>query len=257
MQCLAKEFIEAMETTIPFDLNRAIQAWRKGLAQSPAFHGENLDELESHLHDSLTSLQASGLSIEESFLIATRRIGESGSLSREFGKVNEGNVWSHRILWMLIGIQAWSLISTVAGSIALNSLFFGWRSAGYSGEDLGMVLPITLFSLIQMLALAAGVGIAWWLIIRKGQSLGGWFGPLLQRRSSFVACCIGLCVLSFLAYASSVGLQVLVFQSIGPSTAGKIAMYSNVSQKLIVWPVQVVAMAAVTLLLARRRLRIL
>ena len=48
-----------METTsTPFDLNQAIQQWRDGLAQSPAIRGENLDELEVHLRDSVATLQA-------------------------------------------------------------------------------------------------------------------------------------------------------------------------------------------------------
>ena len=52
-----------METTTSFDLNRAIQSWRENLAQSPAFRGENLNELESHLRDSVATWQARGLSV--------------------------------------------------------------------------------------------------------------------------------------------------------------------------------------------------
>jgi hypothetical protein len=61
-----------MENQTEFDLNRAIQQWRAGLADSPAFRAENLDELESHLHDSIRALEAHGLSVEEAFLIATK-----------------------------------------------------------------------------------------------------------------------------------------------------------------------------------------
>ena len=127
-----------------------------------------------------------------------------------------------------------------------------WKRMGYHAGDLGTVLPTSLFALFQVLALAASAGICWWLIIRKGQNLGGWLGRFLQRRSSFAVCCIGLCVLSFLAYAASAGLQVLAIQS-SESAFNETVISSNISQRLIVWPIQVIAMVAVTLMLARNR----
>src|SRR5690349_14090776 len=48
---------EIMENPTSFDLNRAVQQWRETLAQSPAFRGENLNELESHLSDSIAAWQ--------------------------------------------------------------------------------------------------------------------------------------------------------------------------------------------------------
>ena len=73
-----------METTTPIDLNRAIQHWRENLAQSPAIRGDNLNELESHLRDSIATLQKSGLSAEEAFLVATKRVGNGATLGVEF-----------------------------------------------------------------------------------------------------------------------------------------------------------------------------
>src|ERR1700679_4246628 len=61
---------QTMETKAPFDLTAAIQHWRENLAQSPAFRAENLAELESHLRDSITRLQTTGLSVDEAFVIA-------------------------------------------------------------------------------------------------------------------------------------------------------------------------------------------
>ncbi len=91
-----------METTTPFDLNRAISHWRDELAQSSAFRAENLDELEAHLRDSVATLQGRELSPEEAFLIATKRVGSGALLGKEFGKVNSANVWVERCLWALI-----------------------------------------------------------------------------------------------------------------------------------------------------------
>ena len=62
-----------METTTPFDLNRAIRHWRENLTQTPALRSENLDELEAHLRDSVATLQLRSLSVEEAFSIGVRR----------------------------------------------------------------------------------------------------------------------------------------------------------------------------------------
>ncbi|MBI3415531.1 MAG: hypothetical protein HY043_09455 [Verrucomicrobia bacterium] len=45
--------------------------------------------------------------------MATKRVGQDGSLEIEFGKVNGKAVWLDRTLWMLIGFQIWMVISQV------------------------------------------------------------------------------------------------------------------------------------------------
>jgi len=93
-----------MSAPTPFHLATAITAWRASLASSPALHGDSLDELESHLRSSIPSLIASGLSDEEAFLIASRRIGPIKAVQHEFAKVNESAVWASRASWMLAGV---------------------------------------------------------------------------------------------------------------------------------------------------------
>src|ERR1043165_6943979 len=97
--------------TNPFDLNLAIQKWRKDLEQSPAFKEENLDELETHLRDSIAKLQSQGLSTKEAFIIGLERIGNGQALETQFARVNQKRVWLDHALWMLIGIQVWGLTS--------------------------------------------------------------------------------------------------------------------------------------------------
>ena len=96
-----------MENPTAFDLNHAISRWRDDLRQSPYFREENLAELEAHLRDSVAELQGRGLTDEEAFLLATRRIGDPERLDPEFAKVNRGQVWLNRVLWMLVGVQVW------------------------------------------------------------------------------------------------------------------------------------------------------
>src|SRR4051812_39783566 len=68
---------QIMENKTPFDLETAIGNWRAELAHSPAFKQENVDELEAHLRDAVARWKGTGLSSEEAFLIATRRIGHA------------------------------------------------------------------------------------------------------------------------------------------------------------------------------------
>jgi len=72
-----------METTPQFNLNHAIAEWRANLGQSPGLRRENLEELESHLRDSVANLCQRGLAEDEAFLIATRRVGSTRTLGTE------------------------------------------------------------------------------------------------------------------------------------------------------------------------------
>ena len=86
-----------MENAIEFDLNLAVSLWRAQLSRSPQFRAENRDELEAHLRDSIAVLQAKGLSPEESFIIAARRIGGVSALEREFAGENGGRGWRNAL----------------------------------------------------------------------------------------------------------------------------------------------------------------
>jgi len=144
-----------METTTSFNLNRAIQQWRENLAQSPAICSENLDELETHLRDSVAILQTRNLSDEESFLVATKRVGSGVTLGREFGKVNAVNIWVERCLWALIVMQIWTLFQGLFASIGLilqlaplnlSRSSFGWSTV--IQIIFGTTIPLAVTTLI-------------------------------------------------------------------------------------------------------------
>ncbi len=108
-----------MENQTPFDLNEAIRRWQQSLAASPALSADNLEELASHLRASVQSLQADGLSEEEAFLAATRRLGERGALEREFAKINQDET-RRRIFKHAVAILAACL--TIAVFILSNGM---------------------------------------------------------------------------------------------------------------------------------------
>jgi hypothetical protein len=106
-----------MENSSCFDLNEAIRRWRNNLAQSPALRAADVAELETHLRDSVLTLQASGLDPEEAFLTASRRLGHCEELDREFGRAKPIRMWMDRALWMIVGL----LLFTFAGGVPPSS----------------------------------------------------------------------------------------------------------------------------------------
>ncbi len=94
-----------------FDLNEAIARWRTNLAAGGACGKSDLDELEAHLREEIENLTALKLSEEESFLVAKHRLGQPASLAREFAKINRLAVWSHRLLWVALGLFMHFLVS--------------------------------------------------------------------------------------------------------------------------------------------------
>ena len=100
-----------MENVSQFDLNSALQLWLERLGQSPQVKTENLKELESHVRDSVVQLQTKGLSSEESFLIATHRVGSPAKLEPEFAKVNRNplNKILHGLILIFFSVGCWFL----------------------------------------------------------------------------------------------------------------------------------------------------
>src|SRR5512137_1368816 len=103
-----------MESSTSFDLNQALAHWRGNLQNVGGFSAANLEELEGHLRESISTLHARGLSVEEAFLVATRRLGSERQLADEFAKANPQRTWTERALWMVAGVLAADTLSVIA-----------------------------------------------------------------------------------------------------------------------------------------------
>jgi len=77
-----------MEYRNEFSLNKSVENWIKNLANTKALNNPDLEELESHLFDEIENLKTKGLTDEESFFIATKRLGKQEILTEEYGKIN-------------------------------------------------------------------------------------------------------------------------------------------------------------------------
>ena len=75
-----------------------VAEWRAYVAKAPAVNGRDLDELESHLRDQIAELSAAGLTPDEAFLVAVKRMGDLDTLSREFAREYSGRLWKQLVL---------------------------------------------------------------------------------------------------------------------------------------------------------------
>jgi hypothetical protein len=67
-------------------LEEQIDQWRSYLRRRQAIHSVDVSELEDHLREQLAVLVAAGLSSDEAFLVAVKRMGDLDALSREFAR---------------------------------------------------------------------------------------------------------------------------------------------------------------------------
>jgi hypothetical protein len=246
-----------MENTTAFDLNDQILRWQNGLRQLPHFRVQDLAELESHLRDSVTGLQAQGLSVEEAFIVATRRLGTPSALEPEFAKVNRSQVWLHRLLWMLIGVQAWGLVGAVshlAGDAAILGGLVGFGSSFPQAYPFttGGILAAVLFGLVQLLALAGSVMGCWWLVRRKETAVHHAAVKALQRPVvlGLVATVVFL-VISLIPAA----IYPLMLKFYPPEVLNR-AAFAKTFSWMILSPLQTLAFVVLTIVLLRRRLQL-
>jgi hypothetical protein len=77
--------VESIETQIT--------EWRAYVARVPAVNGHDVDELEDHLRHQIAELSTAGLSEDEAFLVAVKRMGDLDAVSREYAREHSGRLW--------------------------------------------------------------------------------------------------------------------------------------------------------------------
>lgn len=79
-------------------LEERIAEWRSYVRRRQAIHAVDADELEDHLRSQVATLREAGLSEDEAFLIAVKRIGDLDELSREFAQEYSERLWKRLVL---------------------------------------------------------------------------------------------------------------------------------------------------------------
>ena len=114
-----------------------IAEWRAYVANAPAVNGNDVDELEDHLRHLIAELSAAGLTADEAFLVAVKRMGELNAVSREFAREHSGRLWKQ-----LLGTdedaspvaEGWfeALVFAVAAAVAIQGARL---AAGFPDEE--------------------------------------------------------------------------------------------------------------------------
>lgn len=79
-------------------LEEQIDQWRSYLRRRQAIQAVDAAELEDHLREHVAGLMAAGLSADEAFLVAVKRMGELDALSREFAREHSERLWKQLVL---------------------------------------------------------------------------------------------------------------------------------------------------------------
>jgi hypothetical protein len=75
-----------------------IDQWRSYLRRRQAIKAVDIAELEDHLREQIAGLTGSGLSTDEAFLVAVKRMGDLDSLSREFALEHSERLWKQLVV---------------------------------------------------------------------------------------------------------------------------------------------------------------
>lgn len=183
-----------------FDLTGSRAAWLATLEASQAFSGAQLQELESHLDDAMEDLMQRGLTLPESFMIATRRLGGPAGLAKEYQKLASNPIWAVRGKWMVLGIISYLTANAVTGT-CMDIL--GLLAIGVPGGNPRLAVTVCGFLLSSVLGV--------WLLHRF---LRGKF----PRRPDFA-----------MRHPLRAAISVLVAAAIIPAVVGLLANFLKIS----------------------------
>lgn len=126
-----------------FKTTTAIDQWRSELFESANFTTEQLDELQSHLHDELDSMSGLKISEQERFLLATHRIGSQATLTEAYQDAGKRSIFNFQrfssigqaLLFYLTFMQLVQLCTSFTSHLVATVnpsmtaiLFFYWGS---------------------------------------------------------------------------------------------------------------------------------
>jgi hypothetical protein len=79
-------------------LEAQIDQWRGYLRRRQAIRAQDVAELEDHLRDQVAALRQGGLSDDEAFLVAVKRLGAQDAISNEFAREHSDRLWKQLVV---------------------------------------------------------------------------------------------------------------------------------------------------------------
>jgi hypothetical protein len=202
-----------------FDLNAACADWRARLAATSGFRLQDTDELEGHLRDSVADLAGRGLSVEEAFWVAVRRLGSPEPLAAEFTKVHPGAAWIRRLLWVIAGSVALKLGGVVAFCVSDGALaccvWAGWTPSWLGPAAAGLHLVVV----------AASLAVLWHVVANGRFRPDGWVR--WGRSQPFLAGLALAGALALMSFLGGVG-QVALVRVMPMNDLGSIFLWKSI-----------------------------
>jgi hypothetical protein len=79
-------------------LEEQIEQWRSYLRRRQAIRPVDVEELEDHLRGEVAALRGTGLSENEAFLVAVKRMGALDAISNEFAREHSERLWKQLVI---------------------------------------------------------------------------------------------------------------------------------------------------------------
>lgn len=79
-------------------LEGQISQWRSFVQRRQVIHSTDVAELEDHLREQISGLVEAGLTADEAFLVAVKRLGTLDALSKEFAREHSDRLWKQLVL---------------------------------------------------------------------------------------------------------------------------------------------------------------
>jgi hypothetical protein len=147
----------------PEELEAQFAQWRQYVLRRRELRPFDADELEDHLRGSVDELVAAGLSPDEAFLVAVKRMGGLDELSREFAREHSERLWKQLVLTTDTGSPVagtrsrrdlWAMVTCAVGAVASVKVpaLFG---LSFAGDSSFYARNFTLFALPWLAAFLA------------------------------------------------------------------------------------------------------
>jgi hypothetical protein len=143
-----------MTSTAPA-LEEQIAQWRGFLRRRQAIHDADVAELEDHLRDQVSVLMTAGLTGDEAFLVAVKRMGSLDAVSREFAREHSDRLWKQLVvgpssesgLAPAIRLETFVVLGLAVAAAAAIKLpaLFGIAMDGGGGSEFFYARNISLF----------------------------------------------------------------------------------------------------------------
>jgi hypothetical protein len=144
---------------VPVDavsVEEQIEQWRSYLRRRQTIHSVDVAELEDHLREQIAGMVDAGLTSDEAFLVAVKRMGNLDALSREFAHEHSDRLWKQLVVASPDSVEsrargrtdaivAFGLAAAAAVLIKVPALFgiYFEQDVGFYARNLSLfVLPL-------------------------------------------------------------------------------------------------------------------